>query len=72
MVARCSSHSLDLNECEKYMGILFTIFRLWFGLSWYEEYFGEEDYNLVLVWVVLAERNICMNVKSIWVSIWCD
>jgi len=54
------------------MGILFTIFRLWFGLSWYEEYFGEEDYNLVLVWVVLAERNICMNVKSIWVSIWCD
>jgi len=44
------------------MGILFTIYYFenlvwsWVVLVW--EIFWWEDYNLVLVWVVLAERNI--------------
>ena len=36
-----------LTECEKCMGILFTILRIWFGLvvSVCEKYFGERIRN---------------------------
>ena len=57
-----------MNECEKCIGILFTILRIWFGcLGVCEKYFGERIRNWFWLSSVLDERNISMNVKSVWV-----